>query len=123
MEQKVNVELWICKADMLVENRISDIPFQYSLMSAVQSCDQHKNVTIQKFPFSRQSTVDFWQARPPQWQPDHWHVAPSAALSVATLYLQNPGRPRSCWPYLSWRPCFFMNLMIRFAGLPQYRRL
>ena len=54
MEQKVNVELWICKADMLVENRISDIPFQYSLMSAVQSCDQLKNVTIQRFPFSRQ---------------------------------------------------------------------
>ena len=45
MEQKVNVELWISKADMLVENRISDMPFQYSLMSAVQSCDQHKNIT------------------------------------------------------------------------------
>ena len=30
--------------------------------------------------------------------------------SVATLYSQNLGRPQSCWSYLSWWPCFCMNL-------------
>ena len=100
-EQKVNVELWVCKADMLVENGISEKPLQYSLMSVVQNCDQHKNITIQRLiPFLKATMVDFWQTRLPQWQPDHRHAGPSIAPSVTTLYLQNPRRPRSCWSYL-----------------------
>ena len=98
-EQKVNVELWVCKADMLVENGISEKPLQYSLMSVVQNCDQHKNITIQRLiPFLRQP----WQIFGKQDCHSGSQITgmPSIAPSVTTLYLQNPRRPRSCWSYL-----------------------
>ena len=44
--------------------------------------------------------VDFWQARPPQWQPDCRHTATAANA----LFRKIHKRLRSCRSYLLWQP-------------------
>jgi hypothetical protein len=50
---------------------------------------------------SRVTTVDFWQARPPQWHSHSQH----AVASCYVLFRKIQVRKRSCRSYLSWRPC------------------